>query len=45
MFFVPLTFGESASGVSGVSASSGELDREMNDGSSRGPLVGVSGAA
>lgn len=43
---IPLTLGESPRGVSGVSASSGELHSEMNDGSSSGPLVvGVSGVA
>lgn len=46
IFFIPLTFGESPPGASGASASSGELDSEMNDGSSSGPLVaGVSGVA
>lgn len=43
--FIPLTCEVSVSRMSGASASSGELEREMKDGSSRGPLVGVPGAA
>lgn len=43
--FVPLTCDVSAGRVSGASASSGELEREMKDGSSRGPAAAVPGAA
>lgn len=40
---LPLTCEVSAGGVSGVSGSSGELQREIKDGSDSGPGVDVSG--
>ena len=43
--FVPLTCEVVVGSVSGASASSGELEREIKDGSARGPSVGVPGAA
>lgn len=43
--FIPLTCEVLVSSVSGASASSGELEREMKDGSARGPEGGVPGSA
>lgn len=45
VFRSPLTCEVSDSSVTGASASSGELEREMKEGSARGPLVGVPGSA
>lgn len=43
--FLPLACELSAGSVSGASASSGELDREIKDGNSRDPATGILGAA
>lgn len=45
LVFLPLTCRVLAGSVSGASASSGELDREMKEGSFRGSEVGVPGTA